>query len=118
MTSHVPSSSITTTARDKSTGIAGLVDEEDYESLPTTSLKIQLLAGAIAGIAEHTIVYPIDAIKVPSPLHYPQYIHTNVRVCRSMQRKEIDVVVFRLECKWSDQPLRRCIRGLHMPCHG
>lgn len=39
-------------------------EEEDYESLPTTSVKVQLLAGAIAGIAEHTIVYPIDAIKV------------------------------------------------------
>lgn len=39
-------------------------EETDYESLPTTSVKVQLLAGAIAGIAEHTIVYPIDAIKV------------------------------------------------------
>jgi hypothetical protein len=39
-------------------------EEVDYESLPTTSLKVQLLAGAIAGIAEHTIIYPIDAIKV------------------------------------------------------
>jgi Mitochondrial carrier protein len=39
-------------------------EEVDYEELPTTSVKVQLLAGAIAGIAEHTIVYPIDAIKV------------------------------------------------------
>jgi Mitochondrial carrier protein len=39
-------------------------DELDYEALPTTSLKVQLFAGAMAGIAEHTIVYPIDAIKV------------------------------------------------------
>jgi hypothetical protein len=39
-------------------------EEVDYESLPTTSVKVQLLAGAIAGIAEHTIIYPIDAIKV------------------------------------------------------
>ena len=43
-------------------------EEVDYESLPTTSLRVQLLAGAIAGIAEHTIVYPIDAIKVSFPL--------------------------------------------------
>jgi len=41
-------------------------DELDYETLPTTSVKVQLLAGAIAGIAEHTIIYPIDAIKVKS----------------------------------------------------
>jgi hypothetical protein len=40
------------------------MDELDYEALPTTSVKVQLLAGAIAGIAEHTIIYPIDAIKV------------------------------------------------------
>jgi Mitochondrial carrier protein len=40
------------------------IDELDYEALPTTSVKVQLLAGAIAGIAEHTIIYPIDAIKV------------------------------------------------------
>jgi Mitochondrial carrier protein len=39
-------------------------EEIDYESLPTTSVRVQLLAGALAGIAEHTIVYPIDAIKV------------------------------------------------------
>ena len=63
MTSHVPS-----TSREEPPGIAG-PEEVDYESLPTTSLRIQLLAGAIAGIAEHTIVYPIDAIKVlPSRL--------------------------------------------------
>lgn len=61
MTSHVPSASIA--------GIAD-PDEVDYEALPTTSLRTQLLAGAIAGIAEHTIVYPIDAIKVsPSSQH-------------------------------------------------
>jgi hypothetical protein len=41
-------------------------EEIDYESLPTTSVRVQLLAGALAGIAEHTIVYPIDAIKVKS----------------------------------------------------
>jgi solute carrier family 25 (mitochondrial iron transporter), member 28/37 len=44
--------------------LVGDPEELDYESLPTTSVKVQLLAGAIAGIAEHTIVYPIDAIKV------------------------------------------------------
>jgi hypothetical protein len=64
MTSHVPSAS-----REEFAGIAD-PDEVDYEALPTTSLRTQLLAGAIAGIAEHTIVYPIDAIKVsPSPQH-------------------------------------------------
>ena len=39
-------------------------EEVDYEALPTTSVKVQLLAGALAGIAEHTLLYPFDAIKV------------------------------------------------------
>jgi len=55
-------------------------EEEDYESLPTTSLKVQLLAGAIAGIAEHTIVYPIDAIKVS--FHFPSKVGVGADFCR------------------------------------
>jgi hypothetical protein len=70
MTSSSHGSTTTTTATanvetSNTTITEGLLPEElDYESLPTTSLRVQLLAGAIAGIAEHTIVYPIDAIKV------------------------------------------------------
>ncbi|KAH3668036.1 hypothetical protein OGAPHI_001790 [Ogataea philodendri] len=38
--------------------------EIDYESLPENSPVIaQLTAGAFAGIMEHTVMYPIDAIK-------------------------------------------------------
>lgn len=38
--------------------------EIDYESLPeSTPLSSQLLAGAFAGIMEHSIMFPIDAIK-------------------------------------------------------
>ncbi|KAM0285515.1 hypothetical protein ACHAQH_001465 [Verticillium albo-atrum] len=44
---------------------AELVEEEyDYESLPPNfSLLQNMAAGAFAGIAEHTVMYPIDAIK-------------------------------------------------------
>jgi solute carrier family 25 iron transporter 28/37 len=39
-------------------------DEEEYESLPqNTSLSANLVAGACAGIMEHTVMYPVDAIK-------------------------------------------------------
>lgn len=39
--------------------------EEPYEELPPgTSLYAHLAAGALAGIAEHTIMFPFDAIKV------------------------------------------------------
>lgn len=37
----------------------------DYEGLaPGTSLGANLAAGAFAGIMEHTVMYPVDAIKV------------------------------------------------------
>ncbi|KAK9448596.1 mitochondrial carrier domain-containing protein [Limtongia smithiae] len=39
-------------------------DEFDYEALPkNTTLASNLMAGAFAGIMEHTVMYPIDAIK-------------------------------------------------------
>ncbi|KAJ8102849.1 mitochondrial carrier domain-containing protein [Lipomyces tetrasporus] len=39
-------------------------DEYDYEALPkNTSLASNLMAGAFAGIMEHTVMYPVDAIK-------------------------------------------------------
>lgn len=39
----------------------------DYEELPHgTPAWINLTAGAMAGIAEHSITYPFDSIKVPS----------------------------------------------------
>lgn len=71
MTSHVPSTTSTASTKVEPPGGGG-PEEVDYEALPTTSLRIQLLAGAIAGIAEHTIVYPIDAIKVPPRKHGPR----------------------------------------------
>ena len=40
------------------------MEEIDYEALPATSpLRHQLLAGAFAGIMEHSVMFPIDAIK-------------------------------------------------------
>lgn len=41
------------------------MDEDDYESLPPTStLTTHLVAGAAAGIMEHSIMYPVDCVKV------------------------------------------------------
>lgn len=40
------------------------VEEYDYEALPPNfSLAQNMAAGAFAGIAEHTVMYPIDALK-------------------------------------------------------
>lgn len=40
-------------------------EEYDYESLPeTSSFTTFMIAGAIAGIMEHCVMYPIDCVKV------------------------------------------------------
>lgn len=40
------------------------IQEIDYEALPDTApLSYQLIAGAFAGIMEHSIMFPIDALK-------------------------------------------------------
>ncbi|CAD6993995.1 mitoferrin [Ceratitis capitata] len=36
---------------------------DDYESLPTTSVSINMTAGAIAGVLEHCVMYPLDSVK-------------------------------------------------------
>jgi solute carrier family 25 iron transporter 28/37 len=48
------------------------VEDYDYESLPPNfSLAQNMAAGAFAGIAEHTVMYPIDAIKTRMQLLTP-----------------------------------------------
>lgn len=38
--------------------------EIEYEEIPSSSLAVNMFAGALAGITEHSLIYPIDAIKV------------------------------------------------------
>lgn len=40
------------------------MEEIDYESLPTEKLSTHLCAGAAAGMMEHTVMYPVDCVKV------------------------------------------------------
>ncbi|KAL9823500.1 mitoferrin-1 isoform 1-T1 [Geothlypis trichas] len=43
---------------------AGLADSEEYESLPSgVALGTHMVAGAVAGIMEHTVMYPVDSVK-------------------------------------------------------
>lgn len=37
---------------------------EDYETLPTQNPITHMTAGAIAGVMEHCIMYPLDSVKV------------------------------------------------------
>ena len=41
-----------------------MTEDEDYESLPTSSVAVNMFAGAVAGITEHTVMYPLDSVKV------------------------------------------------------
>ncbi|KAK0084725.1 hypothetical protein PV325_006534 [Microctonus aethiopoides] len=39
------------------------MDIDDYESLPTTSVGVNMTAGAFAGVMEHCVMYPLDSVK-------------------------------------------------------
>ena len=41
------------------------MDGDDYESLPAAStMGTHMVAGAAAGVMEHTLMYPVDCVKV------------------------------------------------------
>ncbi|KAJ1373091.1 Mitofusin-1 [Parelaphostrongylus tenuis] len=39
------------------------LNEEEYETLPTHSVGVHLTAGALAGAAEHCLLFPFDSVK-------------------------------------------------------
>ena len=39
---------------------------DDYEQLDTNNIGTNMTAGALAGIMEHLVMYPIDSVKVMS----------------------------------------------------
>ncbi|KAJ1525289.1 hypothetical protein ONE63_010112 [Megalurothrips usitatus] len=39
------------------------MDFDEYESLPTANVPTHMMAGAIAGVMEHCIMYPLDSVK-------------------------------------------------------
>lgn len=39
------------------------MDFDEYESLPTSNTTTHMIAGAVAGVMEHCIMYPIDSVK-------------------------------------------------------
>ncbi|XP_068223408.1 mitoferrin-1-like [Palaemon carinicauda] len=46
---------------------------DDYESLPTSNVRVHMTAGAVAGVLEHCVMFPVDSVKTrmqslaPSP---------------------------------------------------
>ncbi|CAG2106322.1 unnamed protein product, partial [Medioppia subpectinata] len=47
------------------------MENEEYESLPTSDVKIHMTAGAIAGVMEHVVMYPLDSVKTRMQSLYP-----------------------------------------------
>ncbi|KAM9252514.1 mitoferrin-1 isoform 2-T3 [Cariama cristata] len=46
------------------------MEGEEYESLPSgASLGTHMMAGAVAGIMEHTVMYPVDSVKLELSTH-------------------------------------------------
>ncbi|XP_057672726.1 mitoferrin isoform X1 [Diorhabda carinulata] len=39
------------------------MNPEDYETLPTDNVTAHMIAGAIAGVMEHCVMYPLDSVK-------------------------------------------------------
>ena len=42
------------------------MEDSEYESLPTEKVTVHLAAGALAGVMEHCVMYPVDCVKVQS----------------------------------------------------
>lgn len=40
------------------------MNADDYETLPTDNVGTHMIAGAIAGVMEHCVMYPLDSVKV------------------------------------------------------
>uniref|UniRef100_A0A2K5I1D0 Mitoferrin-1 n=1 Tax=Colobus angolensis palliatus TaxID=336983 RepID=A0A2K5I1D0_COLAP len=52
-------------SRDGGGGGKDATGSEDYENLPTSaSVSTHMTAGAMAGILEHSVMYPVDSVKV------------------------------------------------------
>ncbi|KTW31030.1 uncharacterized protein T551_01582 [Pneumocystis jirovecii RU7] len=62
------------------TSYESLSDAYEYEALPkNSSFLANMLAGAFAGIMEHTLMYPVDAIKTRLQIVSSSYaIHTSI----------------------------------------
>lgn len=43
---------------------------DDYESLPTTNVSTNMSAGALAGVLEHVVMYPLDSVKVSMTFYF------------------------------------------------
>lgn len=66
-----------------------VMNPDEYESLPTTSVATNMTAGAIAGVMEHCVMYPLDSVK--TRMQSLTHMHVNdtiISTMRDMVRSE------------------------------
>ncbi|KAI9334126.1 mitochondrial carrier domain-containing protein [Obelidium mucronatum] len=51
--------------------------DDEYESLPSSPVHVNMMAGALAGITEHALIFPMDAVKTRMQTQ-PQAICTSI----------------------------------------
>ncbi|XP_072041978.1 mitoferrin-1-like [Amphiura filiformis] len=81
-------------------------DDDEYETLPSSTMGTHMMAGAVAGVMEHCVMYPVDSVKtrMQSIKPCPEARYTNVfNGLTTIVRKE--------------GPLRM-VRGLHVVAAG
>lgn len=65
------------------------MNPDEYEQLPTTSVATNMTAGAIAGVMEHCVMYPLDSVKTRMQSLTHMHAHeTIVSTMRDMVRTE------------------------------
>lgn len=63
------------------------MNPDEYEQLPTTSVTTNMTAGAIAGVMEHCVMYPLDSVKTRMQSLTHMHAHeTIVSTMRDMVR--------------------------------
>ncbi|KAJ3220289.1 Fe(2+) transporter [Dinochytrium kinnereticum] len=62
------------------------MSEDDYETIPHSSVYVNLMAGALAGITEHTVMYPFDSIKTRMQVLSPQPSALYTSVSNALKR--------------------------------
>lgn len=69
----------------ESIGVSLIEEDLDYDALPNSTVAVNMFAGALAGITEHVVMYPFDAIKVFEPMLFLLSSKTRMQVFQPTQ---------------------------------
>lgn len=88
-----------------------MVNEEvDYEGLSNATLGVNMMAGALAGISEHVVMYPVDSIKTRMQVFSTTAISTNLNTAVTNEMYKTMTSTFREV--YSTEGTKRLWRGV------